>query len=234
MIKGVSSPLLENYHISNTHIDDVAFTTHISDRLHPVRSLLDCLRQCAADRHRCKAVTFIPGRPALCQGHSKVMATGDISVALPRAKTFALGPVPPTPNLIPDWVSSRCKSSADCVGLIPDSGLYQPTQLPTCYKKLCLCSPSYFYSVNQKICVPSCPKGQFQPTFRMYPDTGMDNHNDFHYKVSERYCVTRCSTNSDCQNLETNKKNCKGGRDSSVAEFNSTKRGWNYYQRDCA
>ncbi|KAL8591550.1 hypothetical protein ACOMHN_055517 [Nucella lapillus] len=237
-VRGVSSLTLEDYYISNTCINDVKFTTHIVNRLHPVRSLLDCLRQCAADRDRCKAVTFAPGSPAICQGHSKVMAAGDNSVALPRAKTFAFGPVPPTPRRIPDWVSSACESSADCVDLIPDSGLYQSTQLPICYKKLCLCIPGLFYSISQKLCVSSCANNQLQSTYRLYPRSSLKTHNDYIWLFkSVSNCKIECNALTDCENFERSDvffPICNAARVSVGPPDFFSNEDWNYYQRDCA
>eukprot|EP00745_Piridium_sociabile_P036759 TRINITY_DN6635_c0_g1_i4.p1 TRINITY_DN6635_c0_g1~~TRINITY_DN6635_c0_g1_i4.p1 ORF type:complete len:145 (+),score=27.12 TRINITY_DN6635_c0_g1_i4:132-566(+) len=76
-------------------INDVNFTDHVLFPFSTVRSLLDCVRQCAG-RERCRAFTFVPG-PGSCQGYYVRPASGDSHVDLPHARTFN-SPTPPIPG----------------------------------------------------------------------------------------------------------------------------------------
>ncbi|XP_076437529.1 uncharacterized protein LOC143276777 [Babylonia areolata] len=140
--------------ITNTRLNDVTFTDNILFPFAKVRSLLDCSRLCAS-RDGCKAFTYVESSRS-CQGHSVRIAAGDANVDLPQARTFNFTIAP-----ILDWVSTTCNSTADCLSKIPEPELYQTSELPGCFRTLCLCFGSW-YSVSKKLCVQDCPNSQMQ------------------------------------------------------------------------
>ncbi|KAL8572164.1 hypothetical protein ACOMHN_057839 [Nucella lapillus] len=145
----VSSDVRQVY-VTDTHMDDVTFTTHILSPFRQVRSLLECVQRCVWN-DLCKTLTYLSATgsgSSTCQGHSEWMNSSDTHMGLPHAKTFRL-----RPPSIPDWRNTSCVSASDCVALVPVYRIYPTESLPVCYKQRCLCTIGYFFSLRQRLCV---------------------------------------------------------------------------------
>ncbi|KAK7096563.1 hypothetical protein V1264_005842 [Littorina saxatilis] len=88
------------------------------------------------------------------------------------------------------WLERSCDSDADC----PD-GINAE-----CFKGKCLCTPGYYYSNGQAVCVDNCPESDQQAEFLTYPDSFLRRNNYFRrlYGTTLVNCLAKCVADTGC------------------------------------
>ncbi|KAK7095749.1 hypothetical protein V1264_005115 [Littorina saxatilis] len=99
--------------------------------------------------------------------------------------------VDPMNNYISDncgpWLEKSCDSDGDC----PD-GINA-----TCFEGKCLCTPGYYYSNGQDVCVDGCPVADQQGEFLLYPNSAIGGY-DQSLQMSLEECLDACAADPNC------------------------------------
>ncbi|XP_070175466.1 uncharacterized protein [Littorina saxatilis] len=105
--------------------------------------------------------------------------------------------VDPMNNYISDncgpWLETSCDSDGDC----PD-GINA-----TCFEGKCLCTPGYYYSNGQAVCVDSCPVADRQGEFLHYPNSIIQEYSILVQTADTvEECLAACAADSNCPTVE--------------------------------
>ncbi|KAK7096566.1 uncharacterized protein [Littorina saxatilis] len=86
------------------------------------------------------------------------------------------------------WLERSCHSDADCPNGINAE----------CFKGKCLCTPGYYYSNGQDVCVDNCPVSDQLSEFLAYPHSYMDVQTVVLPGDNVEDCLDACAASSSC------------------------------------
>ncbi|XP_070178245.1 uncharacterized protein [Littorina saxatilis] len=86
------------------------------------------------------------------------------------------------------WLEKSCDSDGDC----PD-GINAE-----CFMDKCLCTPRYYYSNGQDVCVEHCPEPDLQMEFVAYPGSYIAGGNKMRGVASKDDCLAACVAEPRC------------------------------------
>ncbi|KAL8594161.1 hypothetical protein ACOMHN_018101 [Nucella lapillus] len=125
---------------------------------------------------------------------SAAYTQSSVSAAV-SSEDFSSGTTPQMTSQAPTWQNSNCSSHSNCTSVQSNTG---------CYGSTCVCSPGYYYSVSNGICVQDCATENITTSFTRYPRRAIAGYNDeTHDATSLQECFNHCITsNISCRSID--------------------------------